>query len=540
MSRPTRRFAIKRRLFVSAFLAAGCSLGGLLLAGCAPRPPANEDAALRIAQRNEPADLDPARATLPDEFFVIRALGEGLVTPNPAGGEPLPAAAERWAVSADGLTWTFHLRAGATWSNGDPVTARDFVASYRRLLSPATAAPKAALFFAVHGAEDFYHGRTADFAEVGFRAADDRTLVVTLARPAPHFLALAASGPWIPVHPATAEHHGRRWTQPGNYVGNGPFTLTEWRPSQRIVVTRRADYWDAGAVKVHAIHFIAFDHGDAEERAFRAGQLDVTMAVPQSKLAAYAAERPTRLRQVPLHETRYLAFNTQRGPLADARVRRALSLAVDRRALVTQVLQGSQTAAARHVPPGLGGYPDLATPNAFDAAAARALLAAAGYPGGSGFPVLELGGWTQTPVLEAIQAMWKTHLGIDTRIQLREAKVHQTALKTGDFDIGFMTAIPDVADAADLLKDFRTGAPANYPQWSDAAFDALLDAADRAADAGARTRALVAAEARLLDEAPVAPLYYNRQTFLVAPRVRGWQADALWTRFYKNVSLHEP
>lgn len=392
----------------------------------------------------------------------------------------------------------------------------------------------------MRGAEDFYHGHTADFADVGFRAADDRTLVVTLARPATHFLALAASGPWIPVHPTTAERHGRRWTQPGNYVGNGPFTLTEWRPSQRIVVTRRADYWDAAAVKVQAIHFIAFDHGDAEERAFRAGQLDVTMAVPQSKLAAYAAERPTRLRQVPLHETRYLAFNTQRGPLADARVRRALSLAVDRQALVNRVLQGSQTAAARHVPPGLGGYPDLATPDGFDPDAARALLAAAGYPGGSGFPVLELAGWTLTPVLEAVQAMWKTHLGIETRIQVREARVHQAALAIGGFDIGFMTAIPDVADAADLLKDFRTGAPANYPQWSDEAFDALLDAADRAADAGERMRVLVAAEARLLDEAPVVPLYHNRQTFLVAPRVHGWQADALWTRFYKNVSLHEP
>ncbi len=540
MSRSTSRSVSFRRVFGRAALAVGCWLGGWLLIGCTPRSAAPTDSTLRIAQRNEPADLDPARATLPDEFFVIRALGEGLVTPNPTDGAPLPAAAERWETSHDGLTWTFHLRTGATWSNGDPVTARDFVASYRRLLRPATAAPKAALFFAVRGAEDFNHGRTADFADVGFRAADDRTLVVTLARPAPHFLALAASGPWIPVHSATVERHDRRWTQPGQHVGNGPFTLTEWRPSQRIVVTRRADYWDAAAVKVNAIHFIAFDHGDAEERAFRAGQLDVTMAVPQSKLAAYAAERPTRLRQVPLHETRYLAFNTQRGPLADARVRRALSLAVDRRALVTQVLQGSQTATARHVPPGLGGYPDLATPDVFDAEAARALLAAAGYPGGRGFPVLELDGWTQTPVLEAIQAMWKTHLGIDTRIQLREAKVHQTALTTGGFDIGFMTAIPDVADAADLLKDFRTGAPANYPQWSDADFDALLAAADRAAKAEDRTRALVAAEARLLHEAPVAPLYFNRQTFLVAPRVRGWQADALWTRFYKNVSLHEP
>jgi len=516
-----------------------CSLAWLA-AGCQPRPPEPATAILRLAQRNEPANLDPARATLPDEFFIIRALSEGLVTPAPDGGTPLPAAAERWEVSADGLKWTFQLRPGAIWSNGEPVTAHDFVASYRRVLTPATAAPKANLFFLVQGAEDFYRGRTTDFASVGFRATDDHTLVVTLARPAPHFLVHAASGPWIPVNLRTVARHDRQWTRPGNFVGNGPFTLTEWRPNQRIVATKRADYWDHPAIKVNALHFLAFDHGDAEERAFRAGQLDVTMAIPQSKLAAYAAETPSRLRQVPLHETRYLAFNTTRPPLNDARVRRALSLAIDRTAIVTHVLQGNQTATGRYVPPGLGGYPDHTTPLTPEIDAARRLLADAGYPRGNGFPVLELTGWTQTPVLEAVQAMWKQNLGIEVNIVLREARVHQAALTTGDYDIGFMTAIPDVADAADLLDDFRTGASGNYAQWSDPTLNALLDTAALEPDTAGRLQRLAAAEVRLLAEAPVAPLYFNSQTFLVAPRVRGWQADALWTRFYKDVTIAEP
>ncbi len=171
------------------------------LAGCAPRPPEAAPATLRIAQRNEPGDLDPARATLPDDFFIIRALGEGLVTPDPAGGEPQPAAAERWEVSPDGLVYTFHLRSGARWSNGEPVTAQDFVDSYRRALDPATAAPKAGLFDLVRGAAAFRRGELKDFAHVGFRARDAATLEVTLVRPAPHFLAYAASGPWIPVNP---------------------------------------------------------------------------------------------------------------------------------------------------------------------------------------------------------------------------------------------------------------------------------------------------------------------------------------------------
>lgn len=530
---------ISRQIAFSATLAWLC-LFWPLFSACSKRESVSAENILHVAQRNEPANLDPARATLPDEFFIIRALSEGLVTPAPDGGTPLPAAATHWEVSADGLVWTFQLRPGATWSNGEPVTAHDFVASYRRVLTPATAAPKANLFFLVQGAENFYRGRTTDFASVGFRATDDHTLVVTLARPAPHFLVHAASGPWIPVNLRTVARHDRQWTRPGNFVGNGPFTLTEWRPNQRIVATKRANYWDHPAIKVNALHFLAFDHGDAEERAFRAGQLDVTMAVPQGKLAAYAAETPSRLRQVPLHETRYLAFNTTRPPLNDARVRRALSLAIDRTAIVTHILQGNQTATGRYVPPGLGGYPDHTTPLTPEIDAARRLLADAGYPGGNGFPVLELAGWTLTPVLEAVQAMWKTHLGIETRIQVREARVHQAALEIGDYDIGFMTAIPDVADPADLLEDFRSGATGNYAQWRDPGLDSLLDAVGTAHDAKERWHRLTAAEERLLAAAPVAPLYFNRQSFLVAPRVRGWQADALWTRFYKDVSLHEP
>ncbi|MBP9914242.1 MAG: peptide ABC transporter substrate-binding protein [Opitutaceae bacterium] len=516
-----------------------------LFAGCTPQAPENTNAILRISQRNEPADLDPATASLPDEFFIIRALGEGLVTPSPDGGAPQPAAAVRWEISPDGLRYTFHLRPAARWSNGEPVTAQDFVASYHRLLTPATGAPKAALFSLVQGADDFLRGKLTDFAAVGFYAADAHTLVVTLHHPAPQFLAYVASGPWIPVNPRVVARFGRNWTRPENFVGNGPFTLTEWRPHQRIIATRRADYWDATAVQVEAIHFLAYDNGDAEERAFRAGQLDVTMAVPLSKLAGYAAAQPSPLHRVPLHETRFLAFNTRRPALADVRVRRALSLALDRDALVTHVLQDGPTVARHFVPDGLGGF--RSTTELGEAAAdpssaaltqteARRLLAAAGFPAGVGFPTLELSGWSQTPVLEAVQAMWKKTLGIEVRIAVREARVHIATLQNGDYDIGFITAIPDVADAGDLLKDLRTGAPLNYAQWSDAAYDALLARANLAADANARLALLAQAEARLTEACPVAPLYFNAKNFLLRPGVQGWREDALWTRFYKHVS----
>ncbi len=523
------------------------------LAGCAKREAAAAGPAsaqvLRVSHRNEPADLDPARVTLPDEWFVIRALSEGLLVPNPDGGAPLPAAAERFEVSPDGLTYTFHLR-DAKWSNGEPVTAGDFVASYLRALTPATAAPKASVFFPVKNARDFLHGKLTAVDAIGFRAADARTLVVTLEKPLSRFPFYVASGPWIPVNLRVVEKFGRTWTQPGHFVGNGPFTLAEWTAHQRIVVKKNPAYRAAAAVRLDEIQFLHFDDGAAEERAYRAGQLDVTLDVPRSKLETYAREHPTELHRVALAETRFLTFNTQRPPLADARVRRALSLTIDRKKIVERVLLGGQEPTARLVPPALvesrdgsPGRPGLAELNAgtpggaesrphpvFDPAEARRLLAAAGFADGRKFPRLELSAWSrsQTTVLEAIQQMWKQELGIDVALAVRDAKVHVSAMMSGDYDIGFMTAIPDVADAADLLNRFAAGAPENYPHWAGAEFNQALAAGDAAT-----------AEQRLLDSAAIAPLYFNTHYWLQAPRVHGWREDAFWTRSYLQVYLDE-
>ncbi len=514
-------------------------VAAILLGGCSKPDRAGPDSVLRISQRNEPGDIDPATANLPDEVFIIQALSEGLVTPAPDGGQPIAAAAESWTLSADGLVYTFHLRNNGTWSNGEPVTAGDFVASYQRVLNPATAAPKASLLFMVRGAEAYLNGQLRDFAQVGFRAVDDLTLEVTLAHPAPQFLAYVASAPWTPVNPRVVAKLGRLWTRPGNFIGNGPYNLKEWKPNQHIIVERRVDYWDAANVKIEEIRFLAYDNGDAEERAFRAGQLDVTMSVPFTKISGYAAQTPSPLRQIPLHETRFLAFNTQRAPLNDVRVRRALTLALDRESIVKHVLHGGQRAAYSFVPVGLGGFHPLSilTENADEA---RALLAAAGYPGGKGFPSLELAGWTQTPVLEAVQAMWKQHLGITVQIGSRDAKVHVASLEKGDYDIGFITAIPDVADAADILHDLRTGGTSNYSQWGNREYDALLDGADRMTNAKDRDAALGKAEALLIEQCPIAPLYFNTKNILQRPAVQHWQEDALWNRFYKGVSLRQP
>lgn len=521
--------------------AAVAALVALLAAGCAKRD-ATAEPLLRVSQRNEPATLDPHLATLPDEFFVLRALSEGLVVPNPREGLPLPGVAAAWKSEHDGRRWIFSLRADARWSNGDPVTAHDFVYSIRRALTPTLGAPQAELFHLLHNAAAYQRGELTDFASVGCSAPDDHTLVLDLAAPTPdsHLLALLASGAWLPVHRATIEAHGGlaardgAWTRPGHFIGNGPFVLREWRKDQHLLVTPNPHYHRAARVRVPGIRFQIYDSGDTEERAFRTGQVDVTMAVPTSKLDSYA---PPVLRRVPLHETRYLALNTSRPPLNDVRVRRALSLALDRDALVTNVLRGGQKSALNFLPPGLGGY--TGTPRlGRDPEQARALLAAAGFPGGKDFPRLEVSAWGISPtVLEAIQQMWRRELGLETALVQREGRVHMASVIAGDFTIALMPAIPDYDDPAALFHEFVTGATGNHARWSDARFDRLVGEAGRGSDAAQRRTLYAAAEDVLLTELPVIPLYFNSQNYLVAPRVRGWRQDALWNRTYLDVTL---
>jgi len=523
----------------------------LALSGCKPRtdaPAATGLRVLRISQRNEPDDLDPAVAALPDDFFVIRALSEGLIVPTARAEAPAPAAADRWAVSSDGLVWRFHLDPRAQWSNGEPVTAADFVASYRRALDPATAAPHADLFFAVVNARAFAAGQLTDFARVGFAAPHPDELVVTLERPTPRFLDYVASGPWIPTNPRVVARFGRQWTRPENFVGNGPFILTEWRPNQRIAVSQNPRYRAAASIQIDRMQFVRFDDDNAEERAYRAGEVDVTMKVPTSKLDTYARERPAELHHAPLAETRFLAFNVRRPPLGDWRVRQALALAIDRVQLVADVVRGGQEPAYRLVPPELRPAADTATQlgagravagpdDAGAVAEAQRLLAAAGFPGGALWPALELSGWSGSPVLEAIQAMWEKNLGLEVAIVNREARTHLAAARAGRYDIAFLPLIPQVADPLPTLGSFVTGAGDNYPQWSDAQFDGLIAAAARAPEADRRQQLLQAAETRLLAQCPLTPLYFNARNWAMRPYVHGWREDALWTRYYPSLWL---
>jgi len=521
----------------------------LLTAGCARRATnvqrGDREQVLYRGIGSEPAGLDPQLATGLAEQCVTSALFEGLVTEDPHDLHPVPGVADHWEISPDGLTYTFHLRADARWSNGAPVTAPDFVASFRRILTPSLAADNATLFYVLLNAEAFNRGRLADFGQVGCAALDARTLQLTLAHPAPYFLELLTQMPFLPVpvsviaQAGPADQRGNPWARPGRLVGNGPFTLRSWRPNEEIVVVKSPAYWDASRVRLQAIHFYPIDSRDAEERAFRAGQLHVTYTLPAAKVDAYRQNAPQLLRIDPYLNTYFFRLNVRRPPLDDERVRRALALAIDRAAIAGQVLRGGQQPAASFTPPGLPGY----TPPAgvgTDVAAARQLLAAAGFPDGKGLPPLELlldNSGNLRLVAEAVQEMWRRELGVDVRLINQELKVVLADRRAGQYQIVLSDWVGDYLDPTTFLNVWRGDSGNNHTGWSSSEYDALLNAADRTVDPVARAALLRQAEARLLAAAPVIPLYFNPHVFLLQPSVHGWYPTVLDHHPYQDVWL---
>lgn len=538
------------------------SLGGVLAAllvgaGCARSDapgPATAGAAssavagaaiLRLGNGAEPESLDPHVMTAFTDQNLALALFEGLCALDERTSQPVPAAAESWSVSPDGRTWTFHLRAGLHWSNGEPLTAADFVASWRRALAPTLAAEYAYLLYPLDHAEALNTGAATDFATLGATAPDARTLRLALARPTPYLPALTANPIWFPINPRVVAQHGAptardsAWTRPGHLVGNGPFVLTEWVPQAHLKVARNPRYWDAARVALDGMTFFPTENPDVDERNFRAGQVDLTAELPLAKVDAYRREAPASLRLDPFLETVFLRFNTTRPPFTDARVRRALSLAIDRAQLARTLLRDTRAPAPHYTPPDCAGYTATArVPTDF--AAARALLAAAGYPGGRGFPAVEAqvrNDELHARMLEVLQAAWRRELGITVTILPLEQKTWVRNQQTLDYTLSSARWVGDFVDPVTFLDMFVGGGTNNWTGWADAGYDALIQAAAAAPTPAARLAAFQAAEARLLEAAPVAPVYFGARTYLLAPRVHGWEPALLGFHQYKKIRL---
>ena len=502
---------------------------------------------LLLGNNAEPADLDPHAVDAYTDLNILTTLFEGLTILDEKTSQGLPGVAERWEISEDGLVATFHLRAAAKWSNGDPLTAADFVFSFQRILTPALGAPYSYMLWVIRNAEAFNKGQLADFSAVGVEAVDARTLRLRLAHPVPYLAALAAHGTWLPVHRATLEkfgavaRRGTAWTRPGNLVGNGPFALAAWQPHARIVVAKNPHYWDAARTRLERIVFLPTEKSDVEERNYRAGQVHLTFGVPAAKIPVYREKSPTQLRLDPLLQTWYLNFNVAQPPLDQPKVRRALALAIDRAAIGRTIYHGAQAAAHSFTPPDCGAYQPRARIDT-DAATARRLLAEAGFPGGAGLPVfpVEVLNDSHLPrVLEAIQAMWQRDLGVRCAIEPFEQKTWLQNQQSKRHTIGVMGWVADFADPLTFLGLFVSGGGNNWTNWSDPEYDRLLAQAGQTADVAARLELFQQAEARLLELAPITPLVFGARAYLIHPAVRGWEPAPLGFHRFQNVALQE-
>jgi oligopeptide transport system substrate-binding protein len=534
-----RGAAVLLSLVLGALVGAGCSGGG---GSGAPGAAAN---VLRVNLGTEVQDLDPHTVTGVPEHRALAALFEGLADLDPATMAPIPAAATHWEISEDGLRYVFHLREDGKWSNGDPVTAGDFVYSYQRMLSPAMAAEYAYFLHALKNGKAYNEGRITDFAEVGARALDDRTLEITLEHPTPYFLGMQTHQAWFPVHRGTVEAHGgattrgSRWTRAGNHVGNGPWLLAEWRPGEYIQVLRNPHYWNAGAIRLDGIRFFPIDNQQTEERSFRAGDLHMTDSIPLHRIETYRKDNPEVLQIGPYLGTYFYRVNLTRAPFTDLRVRQALALAVDRETLAETVCKAGEQPAFHFTPPGISGY----TPEAghrYDVARAQALLAEAGYPGGQGLPPVEILYNTSEQhqtIAEAIQAMWKRNLGIDVRLLNQDWKVYLTSQDTLDYGLARAGWIADYVDPINFLECFLTHSGNNRTGFSDAEYDRLIAAAYAETDGAARNALLQQAETILLDAVAVIPLYFYTYKFLLGPEVRGYTPNVLDYRRWEDMWL---
>jgi len=523
-----------------------------LIASCSKRESAVDEGirtqTLLVGNLAEPQDLDPHIDTAYTDMNVLMAIFEGLTVLDEKTSEALPGVADHWQASPDGLVYTFHLRPNAKWSNGDPITSHDFAYSFQRILTPGFAGEYSYMLWPIKNAEAFNTGKIHDFASVGIATPDDATLRLTLERPTPYLPSLAAHPTWCPVHRATIEKFGRmdqrstKWTRAGNLVGNGPFSLTEWTPNARIVVTKNPLYWDAASTRLNKIIFFPIESADVEERNFRSGQLHVTWDLPVSKIAAYRAQTPSPFRNDALLDILYLNFNIKKPPFDNPLVRRALALAIDREAVSRSVFENVWPAAHVITPPNCGSYlPPEGLKDDFGEA--RRLLTEAGFSGGRGLPVLPLqvlNDIRQPKLAEALQAMWQRELGVQISIEPYEQKTWLQNQQTMSHTFGFLGWVGDYADPITFLSLFVTGGGNNWSGWANADYDRLLDQASHTANAQARFKLFQQAETLLLHDAPVAPLVNRTRAYLINPAVKNWDPATLGIHQYKKVYLQSP
>lgn len=558
-----RRF-LALLLAVSMLAAVGCSkkTEETPTKGNEPAPAPKAEQLVRINIGTDPKTLDPAVSTGVPEGNVQLALFEGLMRLD-ADGRPVPGVAKEYKASTDGTTYTFTLRDNAKWSNGDPVTAEDFVYSWKRALDPRTASEYAYQLYYVKGGEklntialnkvgaDGKEVLGADgkavprddkeiaadvekaMAELGVKALDAKTLEVKLEAATPYFLSLTAFHTLYPVHKKSVEAAPDDWFRKPDLVGNGPFKMVSWTPKDKIIAQKNPNYWDAGAVKLDKIEFYLIDVESTATTMFESGQLDaIESGVSNTELDRLKKERPDELKILPDLGTYYYRFNVTKPPMDNAKVRKALALAIDREAIVKNITKGGQLPALAFVP---GGIPDASAPDFRkvggdfykdkDIEAAKKLLAEAGYPDGKGFPKLTILFNTSEghkKIAEAIQEMWKKNLGIDVALNQQEWQVYLDAQSKLDYQVSRAGWIGDYIDPMTFIDMWVKDGGNNETGWFNPKYDELVNTAKKSADAAVRMKAMHDAEKILMDEMPIMPIYFYVRVRLVSKNLKGW------------------
>lgn len=533
--------------FMQKFLASATLL---LLVGCSAGESnvsqGNREGILHFGNGSEPQGLDPHVVTGVPESKLIDAMYEGLTRKNPWTLEPEPGAAASWTFSEDRRVITFQLQPRGRWSNGDPVTAHDFVWSWRRALDPAMGNLYSYMLYPVQNAEAYATGKLQDPELLGVRALDDYTLEVTLAEPTPYFLQLLDHYSTFAVPRQVIERFGKatdrftHWTRPGNIITNGPFRLTEWKLNRRIVVEKNPHYWDADTVQLNGIVFYPTENLVSEERMFRVNQLHYTNEVPLDKIPAYRAMPDSPFVEAPYLGTYFYLLNTKRPPLDDVRVRQALSLAVDRARLARSVMHDLVTPAWSITPPGTLGYEP---PKLFDHEPERArdLLAEAGYPGGKGWPGLELiynTSESHRKVAVALQQMWKDVLGIEVTLSNQEWKVYLDSVSEMNFAMARRGWIGDYVDPNNFLDLYLSDGGNNNTGFADPVYDEMiLERAPQASSREERFRIFHQAETRLMEQMPIIPIYTYASKHLKHPSVKGLPSNLMDFVNFKYIRL---
>ncbi|MEM7077469.1 MAG: peptide ABC transporter substrate-binding protein [Pseudomonadota bacterium] len=483
-----------------------------------------QHAQVRIATAGEPQTLDPHRYNLRLEETLLNDLFMGLTT-FAADGSIVPGAAASWTTSEDGLTWTFKIRNDLRWSDGEPLDAEDFVFSLRRLLNPQTAASLAYFMYMLKNAVAVNTG-AAPLEALGAQAPDPHTLVLELQKPYPYLLERLLYPTAFPVPEHVIAAHGSAWTKPLNWVSNGAYTLREWQPQSHVLMQANPQFHATPAIT--QVRYLPMANEQNAYNRYRNQEVDVIAGFPATELDKVREDYPDDLRLSKLLSMAYLVFNTEHPALADARVRQALSMAVDQRILTDQVMRSGAAPAYSFAPEMIVGYDSAQLPHAQTTYAerikrARALLAEAGYNTANPLRLTlrHMSALENKKINLAITGMWRA-IGVQTQLQQADVRTHFTALRQGDFDVAWAAWVGE-NNAEHYLSLLRSDiGNVNYGRFADDRYDALMAQVSLLAEARRRDAMLHTAETHVVHLYPVVPLYTMAVRRLVNPQLRGW------------------